>query len=120
MAVITPTTHCIAFQTRGKIGSPYEYGLKRQGKWKYGQNHPKWGIYQIRRPFGKMQHVKMIHYRPTNPQTIPQQANRQKYADSILAWQGLTDSEKNVYNNNAKGKRMSGFNLFIREYMLTI
>ena len=119
MAIITPTTHCIAITTQGKIGKPYEYGLKRYGQFKYGWNHPKWGIYQIRTRGPKKRHVKMIHYRPTNPQTVPQQANRQIFADGIIAWQGLTDSAKSVYNNRAKKRRMSGYNLFLREYMLT-
>jgi hypothetical protein len=31
----------------------------------------------------------------------------------------LTPEEKMAYNERAKGKRMSGYNLFIREYLLS-
>lgn len=119
MAVITPTTHCIAFTTRGKIGKPYKYGLRRYGDYLYGQNQPKWGIFQIRNRNGKKTHVQEKHYRPTNPQTQIQQAQRQKMTDGIIIWQGLTDIQKNVYNNRAKQKHMSGYNLFLREYLLS-
>lgn len=120
MAIIYPTTHFIAFETRGKIGKPYKYGLRRYGQFLYGQKQPKWGIYQIRTRGGHRTHVQMIHYKPTNPQTETQQANRQKYADGVAAWQSLTDEQKSVYNSKAKSKRMSGYNLFLREYLLSV
>ena len=119
MAVIYPTTHFIALEVRGKIGKPYKYGLKRYGDWLYGQNQPKWGIYQIRNKYGKRCHVQEKHYRPTNRQTEIQQAHRQVYTDGYTAWRALTEEQKDVYNNKAKQKRMSGYNIFMREYMLS-
>lgn len=66
-----------------------------------------------------LRHISMKFYRPTNPQTIPQQALRGTFADGVANWQGLTTLEKVEYNNRAKGKKMSGYNLFLREYMLS-
>ena len=118
MTVINSTTNCIACETRGKIGKPYLCGLRNNGDYIYGQDQPKWGIYQIRTRGGKRVHVQCIHYKPTNPQTVPQQANRAKFAAGVLAWQGLTTEQKNVYNEIAKKKRNSGYALYLREYML--
>ena len=58
----------------------------------------------------------MKFYTPTNPQTIPQQANRTKFANAMTAWGALTDEEKGVYNTRAKKRNMFGWGLFIREY----
>lgn len=56
-------------------------------------------------------------YKPTNPRTPLQQANRQKIANAVFAWQCLTDSEKDVYNNRKYPRFMSGYNRFIKEYL---
>ena len=76
-----------------------------------------YGIYRVWRRWGVVQNLKQAFYTPTNPQTEAQQANRQKYADAIVAWQALTLEQKAVYNKKAVGLHMSGYNLFIREYM---
>lgn len=77
------------------------------------------GIYQMRTcKEGKIP-IKMKFYVPTNPQTIPQQANRSKFNNAVVAWQGLTITQKNVYNERAKCRHFSGYNLYIREYMLS-
>jgi hypothetical protein len=56
---------------------------------------------------------------PYNPRSTSQQANRQDLTDGVLAWQGLTPEQKAFYNIKAKGKGMSGYNLFLREYLLS-
>jgi hypothetical protein len=61
---------------------------------------------------------KMVYNPPSNPRTVLQQANRSVFADAVSSWQILTDEQKLAYNKNAVGKHMSGYNLFIREYML--
>ncbi len=95
-------------EIRGKIGedvTPLPYS------W--------WGIYQMRLcKEGKIP-IRMKFYVPTNPRTVPQQSNRAKFADAVLAWQNLTYTEKQVYNSKAGGTHFSGYNLFIREYMLS-
>lgn len=74
------------------------------------------GIYQMRMTKRGKIPIKMRFYTPTNPQTVPQQANRQKFADAMSAWQSLTSSEKDAYNERARKRQMFGRNLFIREY----
>lgn len=74
------------------------------------------GIYQMRMTKRGKVPIKMKFYRPTNPQTVPQQANRQKFADAMTAWGALSSGEKAVYNERAKKRQMFGWGLFIREY----
>lgn len=78
---------------------------------------PKFGIYQRRR--GKKGQINVLEkfYRPTNPRTVPQQAQRAKMTAAVAAWQSLTGSQQKEYDVKAKGKQMSGFNLFLREYL---
>lgn len=87
----------------GRLNIPDPYGVR--------------GIYRTRVIYGKRYNEKLPIYSPFNPQTEAQQANRQKYANGVSAWQGLTDEQKDVYNEKAKGKRMSGYNLFLSEYL---
>lgn len=75
------------------------------------------GIYQ-RQPTEDGQIVRKLKlYEPTNPQTEEQQAWRGTFADAVQAWQNLTEEEKSVYNNRAEGKKLSGYNLFLSQYL---
>jgi hypothetical protein len=74
------------------------------------------GIYQMRMTKRGKRPIKMKFYVPTNPQTVPQEANRTKFAAAMAAWMALTTEQKNVYNARAKKRNMFGWGLFIREY----
>ena len=82
-------------------------------------NSDYYGIYQMRRCKEGYIPVQMKFYRPSNPQTAPQQANRSKLADAVVAWQNLTQEQKEVYNQNAVIHHITGYNLFCKEYMLS-
>lgn len=75
------------------------------------------GIYQMRMcEEGKIPiRLKSYNFKITN--TEAQQIQRQKYADGVLAWQGLTNEEKLPYNERAKSLPYSGYNLFLKEYL---
>ena len=95
----------LGFDIRGKLGKDWEddpLGVR--------------GIYQMRMTKQGKVPIKMKFYAPTNPQTPAQQANRQKFADAMSAWQSLTEEEKSAYNRRAKKRQMFGWGLFIREY----
>jgi hypothetical protein len=77
------------------------------------------GIYRTDNVTGITRYYREPYYITKNPRYAPQQAWRQIFADAVLAWQGLTPAEKAVYNIKAKGKRMSGYNLFLKEYLLS-
>ena len=77
------------------------------------------GIYRTDNVTGKTKNYREPYYITRNPRTVLQQANRAKYAAAVAAWKALTPEEKMVYNERAKGLVMSGYNLFIREFMLS-
>jgi len=75
------------------------------------------GIYR-RRPTQKgITLVKCEFYSPTNPQTEAQQSWRGIFSDGVLAWQGLSEAAKNEYRERVKDLDLSGFNLYLREYL---
>jgi len=80
---------------------------------------PMAGIYQVRRYGAKRVLVQEKFYRPTNPQTAPQQAWRAVFSAGKAAWDVLTSDEKLALNKRARPLKMSGFNLFMREYLLS-
>lgn len=77
------------------------------------------GIFRRDNVTGILKYYREPYYVPYNPRTVPQQTNRQKMTDAVAAWQLLTDLEKAVYNKRSIGKGMSGYNLFLREYLLS-
>lgn len=76
------------------------------------------GIYHRRNKGGEKIIAKLKWYVTKNPRTENQQANRQKFAQAIASWQGLTEVQKAVYNLRMKNQRGTGFNLYLREYMI--
>jgi len=95
-----------SIQPHGKIGDPA------------GQSENPWyGIYQRRHCQEGIISCRLNFYTPTNPQTVPQQANRSKFSSGVSAWQALSAEQRKLYNDNAVGLHMSGYNLFLRIYM---
>lgn len=93
------------------------FGTNMFGDVEFGEYLLLSGVYQNRKSLGVNGTLRMKYYQPLNPRTIPQQANRSKFANAIIAWQGLTFAEKLVYNSRAVGKHKSGYNIKISEYM---
>lgn len=77
------------------------------------------GIYRTDNVTGETKYYREPFYIPSNPRTAAQQSQRMKYAAGIVAWQSLTDEQKNVYNQRALQKKFSGYNLFLKEYLLS-
>jgi hypothetical protein len=89
-----------------EMGGVYEMRRKRSGIWKWGNGQ-----------FGKASVCVKAHYWPNNPKTENQVICQDKFALAVSAWQALTSEQKLVYNQRAKGRVLSGYNLFIREYL---
>jgi len=62
------------------------------------------------------QYSKPSSRRKTAPSLLQEQ-KRALYGEATGDWKALSDNQKSVYNENAKGKEYSGFNLFIKEQM---
>lgn len=113
---------------RKKTGRSSGLGCMRVGFSFLGDSRLFQGVYQKRvtgynhkgriasRP-RRSYYVRMRSYRPTNPRTELQQANRQKMADACEAWKSLTVVEKSVYNE--RGQRLNRIPrmIFISEYL---
>ena len=141
MGIVGPLDQPYSLKTRKKLGIAYTYGQRIYGKLRYGIEEPIlgeaqygiriysdtkygnakgfFGIYRVLSVLGKQVVQKREFYIPSNPQSGPQQSNRQKITDGVAAWQALTDEQKDVYNERAKYKKLSGYNLFLREYLLS-
>lgn len=75
------------------------------------------GIYQKMYAGGKPYISRKKFNWGSNPQTIPQQVWRSVLADGVLAWQALSAPQKKVFSDRSHGLQMSGYNLFLREYL---
>ena len=54
---------------------------------------------------------------PRNPDTLLQRNVRRSFADAVKSWQSLTDEEKYKFTRKARRTHMSGYNLFISEFI---
>lgn len=128
MALEQTKDKLLSLDARGKFGMNCEFGLIMPGGSLFGDEPPlipsfygapipTSGVFQHRHKGSKIGVFLLRHFIPKNPRTEEQQANRQKYADGIVSWQGLTTEQKQVYNKRSQGKKMSGYNLFLREYL---
>lgn len=107
-----------------------EHGVRSYGEDEYGDVFDFAGIYQIRhhrtkylvageKETGELYIRKSRFYIPSNPKTEGQQSRRSIFADGVSAWKSLSEDEKNIYRKRAENLRMSGFNLYMREYLLS-
>jgi len=58
-----------------------------------------------------------VYVVPGNPNTPSQRCTRTTFADAVKSWQSLTAEEQYKYTRKARGSRMSGYNLYISEYI---
>ena len=78
------------------------------------------GVYQMRHCQEGYTPIKMRFQLTREETATPARvANWTKFKNAITAWQALTDEQKKVYNDRAKGKPKTGNNIFISEYMLS-
>lgn len=131
MTLIKPPHEHLGLTIRKKLGKALHYGRKIYGVPQYGDTEPMslskngeetspFGIYSMRSIEGKQEIQKKDFYVPYNPRTAEQQAWRSDFADAVASWQSLTNEEKKEYNSKAQGKKMSGYNLYISNYLRSI
>ncbi|MBN2041638.1 MAG: hypothetical protein JW864_16500 [Spirochaetes bacterium] len=54
---------------------------------------------------------------PRNPDTLLQKEVRKNFAEAVKSWQRISPEEKYAYARKARGLGMSGYNLYISEFM---
>lgn len=71
-------------------------------------------VYQRRRGqvMGRKYHV------PKYKRSPGQDSQRNLFAAAVIAWQALTENDKNYWRARATGMTMTGYNLFIKWYLL--
>lgn len=118
----------LSLEVWGKIGRSGGLGMYAVGKIAVGDSRGVGGIYQRRHtnpkahnfrglPGTRPKCILMKTYSPTNPQTIPQQANRSKFSAAVTAWQILTDVEKAAYTQLAAKRGLPGYQFFLSRYL---
>lgn len=117
MTIVNPGENLIGFYVRKKLRASTALGEYLLGVSEIGLPVDDYGIYQSRSKRWGRPIVRMRSYVPSNPRTIDQQANRQKFADGMASWVSLTSEEKKIYNKRAKRMQLHGRNLYLREYM---
>ncbi len=61
-----------------------------------------------------------LHVIPRNPDTVAQRVVRRCFGDAVRSWQAMTEDEKYSYNRKARYLNMSGYNLYISNYLKRI
>ena len=102
----------------GVVVNPYPIGLHFKNRYHSFYYSPRGWCYQVRRTWHGLQPVAERPPIPSNPQTVPQQANRAKFAQAVAAWQAKTGLEKGIWNSYNFPRHMSGYNKFIHYYLL--
>ncbi len=59
------------------------------------------------------------HVIPRNPDTEAQRIVRRTFAGAVRSWQAMTLEERYPYRRKARYMNMSGYNLYISEYIKT-
>ena len=101
------------------MGIPNQYGFDTYGVSRYGEKNDLAGIYQMRPRLKGRLCVRMKHYSP--PETALRIANprRAVFASAVSAWQGLSTVQKELFRVKSSGKHMSGYNVFLHEYLIS-
>jgi hypothetical protein len=128
MTKITGAQTPYSITVRKKIGrsgvpeSPAQFGVVVIGKTDFGSlsfapDQEAFGIYQMRMCKEGKVPIRMKFYAPTESEARLANPWRGYFANAVAAWQVLTSEQKQVYNENAKGKNLSGYTLFIKNYL---
>ena len=94
------------------------YGTYPFGSWNQDiPGHKDYAIYQRRRTWHGIICIKEKYYNAP-PRSVPWlAAHHLKVAAGVSYWQGLTNSEKQIYNSYTYPTRMSGYNRFLHYYL---
>jgi len=121
------------YSVRGVVHTPYPIGFLQKIRIPYkisafglrpypafiSQYYNRLGwVYQRRRTWHGIIYSAINPPISAQPHTAPQEVNKLKFAGGVALWQGLTDAQRHIWNSYPMYKHMSGFNLFLRYYML--
>lgn len=102
---------------RGELSFSCGFGAIRFAFNRFGLFNPYAGIYQRKKTLKGWRLSKMAFYRVSNPRTSEQQSWRAIFSAGWVAYAALTSDQKKLYTLQARRYRMSGPNLFMREWL---
>jgi len=85
----------------------------------YPYAHSSFGIYRLTNCREGKISTRRHFYNYNTDATPARLVLRHKYYAAVGAWRLLTSDQRAVYNKRAVGRHMSGYNLFIREFLIT-
>lgn len=123
--------HLFSLKSAKCVGRYREFGCSMYGATKFGSSPLKItlidgselevsGVYQKRHSAGRSIFVRERFYFPRYPNTPAQLQTRENIRLAVASWQELTEEQKIAYNKRAEGLNMSGYNLYIREYIKSL
>ena len=106
-----------ALTVRGQVGRCAGAGFLRCGFSRCGAPAGFGGVYTRVLTLKGWDVARRRYYRPSNPQTAPQQSWRGIFSDGVAAYHALTDAERALLLKKARTRGMSGFNLFMSSWL---
>ena len=97
----------------------FEFGKIVFGDCEFGSLRQLSGIFQTKETDGKLTDYRRRHFISKNPRTEDQQNWRQVFQDGVGEWNLLSDAQKKVWNDKALDLELYGFNLFMKDYLLS-
>lgn len=117
MAIIKAFNGMLSLTASGKLGSGGAYGINSYGWSQYGASYPAYRVYRTYSRGGKVK-TSLIMYKYNDTSIDPSvRLCWPVLRQAVLNWQGFTEAQKKVYNKKARGLHMSGYNLYIKNYI---
>lgn len=120
MAIVNGLEKLNSLEARGKFAYSGGLGRIRLGYTRLGFYNEMHGVYQRKVTLQGKKTSRMRYYRPTNPQTVPQQAWRANMATMWGVYNTLTSDEKLQLSREARRYRLSGPQLFASRYLKSL
>ena len=76
------------------------------------------GVYKVWRRYGKITNWRCNFWVQPYPGSAKQSAHQAIFREGLEAWRLLTSSQKQVYKVKSYGKPMTGYNVFMKEFLL--
>lgn len=117
MVIVLGMEKLLSLHASKKFGFTAAAGFARCGYSRCGSSKEFGGVYQKKLTKNGWKVSRGRYQRPTNPQTTEQQAWRSVFAAGVVAYGDLTTDEKVVLSRQGRAYKMSGWNLFLRQYL---
>ncbi len=109
MVVVVKGQKALGVKVQRRLGWSDQYGRRRFGCFKYGDDGGYYGIWQSRKKKNGRSQILMPYYWSPKPMKTGNVLQRLKLKQSVLAWQNLTNVQRKAYNLTARKKKRLGY-----------